>query len=156
MLTYFISGVRGGWLMILLLYLSLWGAAAQKEVTGWSEGREQVRVFGYFGEHKGVIWNYESVQTLAWILQEPKTHQAGHNFYLSCWDVKEMDSEVCLDWIVHSSSYRTYWALMSWWWERHGAALGTPAEIWHTISMFFKWPCTPVVPTSNKERIVLR
>lgn len=31
----------------------------------------------------------------------------GHKLYLSCWDAKEMDSEVCLDWIVHSSSYRT-------------------------------------------------
>lgn len=150
-----------GWLMILLLYLSLWGAAAQSSCLGrgdrlvWRKGASQ-GLWLFWGNTR--VWFGTMNLCKPWLgfFKNLKPTRQGHNFYLSCWDVKEMDSEVCLDWIVHSSSYRTYWALMSWWWERHGAALGTPAEIWHTISMFFKWPCTPVVPTSNKERIVLR
>lgn len=57
---------------------------------GWQAGLKEGSKSGslaILGEHKGVIWNYESVQTLAWILQEPKTHQAGSqllSFLLRC------------------------------------------------------------------------
>lgn len=164
-LTYFTSNVREGWLMALLSaseplrgscpeFLFRWGWQ-----TGLKEASQGLWLF--WGNTRVWSWNYESMQTLAWSFQGPKTHWAEPQLLslsgvtcLSCWDAMVVGSEVCLDWTVHPSNCRTYWVLMLWWREWAGAALGSPAGSGRITSTVSNGHAL-LLSNNNKEGIVL-